>query len=300
MNLQTCRIKKRRRLLSAICLATTFILLSTLSRPADATGSGGRKHLFAVVPQHSSLQLTTMWGPFVAHLAIETGLNIQLTTAKDITTFERCLAQGAYEFAYMNPYHYTMFHARSGYQAFAHQTQKKLRGLLVTRKASAIRSLAELEGKSVAFPSPGAFGASILTQAEIRHRNIRFAPKYVKSHDSVYRAVAAGLYAAGGGVARTFGKIPHAVKAQLQVIHYTEEYTPHAFAALAGIPADVITRVRDAMTNVARRSPAIIAGLGMDGIEAATDETWNDVRALELDQNTVQATKSKDVKCRFD
>jgi len=48
--------------------------------------------------------------------------------------------------------------------------------------------------------------------------DIEFEPNYVKSHDSVYRAVAAGLFPAGGGVTRTFNSLDPAIREDLRII----------------------------------------------------------------------------------
>ncbi|MEM7212593.1 MAG: PhnD/SsuA/transferrin family substrate-binding protein, partial [Pseudomonadota bacterium] len=162
---------------------------------------------FGIVPQQSASRLARMWAPLLDRLGADLGIKIRFKTTKDIPTFEACLASGAYDVAYMNPVHYTIFSEAVGYRALAHQSEKRLRGLIVVRKDSPIQTLEDLQGATVAFPSPGAFGASVVPRAEIRGRGIDFEPQYVKSHDSVYRAVIAGLTPAGGGVLRTLNAI---------------------------------------------------------------------------------------------
>ena len=161
---------------------------------------------FGVVPQQSATRLAQVWIPFLEELERVSGHKLKFTTAKDIPTFEACLKAKAYDFAYMNPYHYTVFHETAGYEAFAHQSDKRLKGILVARKDSDIDDLSQLNNRTLAFPSPAAFGASVIPRAELSAKNITVEPSYVKSHDSVYRSVALGLFPAGGGVKRTFGK----------------------------------------------------------------------------------------------
>ena len=50
-------------------------------------------------------------------LSEETGVSVRFATLKDIPNFKQCLARGAYELAYMNPYHFTVFNKLSGYRA---------------------------------------------------------------------------------------------------------------------------------------------------------------------------------------
>ena len=259
-----------------------------------------RDILFGIVPQQSATRLAQVWVPVMNRLAKETGLSVRFATAKDIPTFERCLTKGAYELAYMNPYHYTVYHELSGYQAFAKQTSKRLQGLIVVRKENPASGLRNLDGKSFAFPSPAAFGASVLPQAEMKSQGIRFTATYVKSHDSVYRSVAAGMHDAGGGVKRTFGNIPHDLRDQLRVIYTTEAYTPHAFAILKTLPAEKAEKIVEAMVTIVGKEEALMKPLGMKGIEAATDANWDDVRALGLSKAQTRIEDEGDAKCRFD
>jgi len=231
-----------------------------------------KEYNFGVVPQQSASRLAKIWSPFVSELSRESGLPIRFATSKDIPTFEKCLAKGAFEFAYMNPYHYTVFHDSSGYRAFARQAKKQLQGLLVVRKDSAIKGLKDLDGKSLAFPSPAAFGASVLPRAEMRSRGLTFEPNYVKSHDSVYRSVAAGIFPAGGGVKRTFGRIDETLRSQLRVVYRTKRYTPHAFAASDAVTEPEIKRISDAMMRIAKDKPALVKKLGMSGFEVAQND----------------------------
>lgn len=238
--------------------------------------------VFGVVPQQSASRLARDWTPFVDALSAELDRPVRFATATDIPTFEACLAAGAYEIAYMNPYHYTVFSARSGYRALAHQARTRLRGILVTRVQSGIESLADLDGRTVAFPSPAAFGASVLPRAEAARQGVAIAPLYVRSHDSVYRAVARGYAVAGGGVLRTWTTIPDEIRRDLRVFYRTESYTPHAFAVAPRVGAALADRLQAALVAIGGEATGVLAPLGMSGIVAAEDADWDDVRALRL------------------
>ena len=88
---------------------------------------------FGIVPQQSASALARTWIPVFNVLAAHSGLGLRFTTAPDIPAFEKRLAAGAYDFAYMNPYHYTVFSLKPGYRAFAHEKGRRLRGLVVVR-----------------------------------------------------------------------------------------------------------------------------------------------------------------------
>lgn len=253
--------------------------------------------IFGIVPQQSASRLAQIWVPFLDHLSQKTGARIRFATAKDIPTFEACLAKGAYDVAYMNPYHYTIFHDVSGYQAFARQAKKQLRGLIVVRDDSAYRQLEDLNEQAIAFPSPAAFGASVIPRAEMKNRDMIIRPAYVKSHDSVYRAVVAGLFPAGGGVLRTFGNVPENLKSQLRILYRTDTYTPHAFAAHPRVDDSLVAAIAAHMLVVHAEQPNLLLPLGMAGFEPAKNADWNDVRALKLQNNQTDIVIDEQSSC---
>lgn len=252
---------------------------------------------FAIVPQQSATRLAKIWAPLLQEISERIGKKLVFATTKDIPSFEACLAQGAYDFAYMNPYHYVVFHEKTGYRAFARQKDKLLKGLIVVRNDSPFTKLSDLNGKMIAFPSPAAFGASVIPRAEMVAQNVQFEPRYVKSHDSVYRAVAAKIIPAGGGVIRTFNTVSPDIRAQLRVIFRTDGYTPHAFAAHPNLSSETLQSVLDAFLALSVSSSDLLVPLGMKGLEQAEDKDWDDVRSLGLSRSHTQIEATGQLIC---
>lgn len=252
---------------------------------------------FGVVPQQSASRLAQMWGPFLEELSAQTGVSFRFKTTKDIPTFEACLASGYYDVAYMNPMHYAIFSNEVGYRAVSRQADKKLKGVIVARIDSPISAVSELDGSSIAFPSPGAFGASILTRSFLSERGVSFLPSYVKSHDSVYRAVAAGLVPAGGGVTRTFNSMDPAIRKDLRIIYETHGFTPHAFAVHPSIEGDLPAAIQSAMLEIAATQPELVESLGMNGLEGAAHSDWDDVRALSMSREETGILQQGEATC---
>lgn len=280
--------------LSAIILAASL----SVAVPSYAAKSNENTVLtFGIVPQQSASRLAKMWGPLMKELGIEAGVTFRFQTTKDIPTFEACLAQGAYDVAYMNPMHYAIFSQEARYNAIARQTKKRLKGVIVARVGSDIDEIPDLDGAQVAFPSPGAFGASILTRSTLADNEIEFEPNYVKSHDSVYRAVVAGLFPAGGGVLRTLNSVDPEIRENLKIIYETESYTPHAIATHLRISGDLSKRIQTALMTLALSRPELAKGVGMNGFEIGEDADWDDVRGLSMDREDTGILDIGDASC---
>jgi phosphonate transport system substrate-binding protein len=234
------------------------------------------------VPQQNATKLARLWTPICNYLSRQTGYRFVFKTAKDIPTFEKRVAAGEYDLAYMNPYHYTVFSVDPGYRAFAKETNKRIQGIIVVKKDSPIQSISELSGKTLAFPAPAAFAASVLPRAYFKTNQIEISPRYVSSHDSVYLTVSKNLYPAGGGIQRTFNNMPESIRKQLRILWKTPGYTPHAFAAHPRLSAVVVKNTADALIAMSTDEEGVklLENLKFNPIGPARDEDWDDVRGL--------------------
>ena len=266
------------RIVSSLC--TLFFCLAAC--PALVTAE---TLTFGVVPQQSATKLVRLWSPVLSYLNQQTGYTLQFKTAPNIPEFEQRLAAGEYDIAYMNPYHYVVMHQDPGYLAIAKQKDKLIRGIIVVNKNSRYQTLQDLRNQKLAFPSPLAFAASILPRTELKRQKIKFSSRYVASHDSVYRAVALGLFPAGGGIERTFNNVDANVRNKLRILWTSKSYTPHAFAAHPRLDKQIVAKIQAAMIALeqTKRGHHLLGHLNFKGIAAASDREWNDVRALNID-----------------
>ena len=155
---------------------------------------------------------------------------------------------------------------------------------MVVRADSDIQSLEQLEGRTIAFPAPKAFAATLLTQAHLRKKGVSFQAKYVSSHDSVYQSVARGLYSAGGGIVRTLDNMPKATRDQLRVLWLSDGYTPHAVAVSPELDEQTAATIQKELVKLdeTEAGRVLLEALNMNGFEAATDADWDDVRDLNI------------------
>lgn len=262
----------------ALCL-----MLALLTIPVSLLASE-KTYSFGVVPQQSATRLARSWIPLLQELQQQTGITLRFATAPDIPTFEKRLASGEYDFAYMNPYHYTVFHQHPGYRAFARQGNKRITGILVVRKDSAYDSVDDLQDQVIAFPAPASFAATLLVTSHLNKKGVKFKPKYVSSHDSVYRAVVSNFTSAGGGIVRTLESFDPQARDQLKILWKSQGYTPHAFAVHPRISSDVVDQLQQGLEKLTEtpQGNAVLKNINFKVIESATDADWDDVRDLHI------------------
>lgn len=241
---------------------------------------------FGIVPQQSASTLAKKWVPICKYLSEKIGVEVRFATAPNIPEFEKRLENGQYDLAYMNPYHYVVFHDVSGYIALNKAKDKKIKGIMVKKKESSISKLSDLDGETLAFPAPAAFAASILTRSAFAEEGLNITPKYVSSHDSVYRNVALGIMPAGGGVVRTFKAVDPSIKDQLEIFWTTPGYTPHAIAHHPRVDSGLAMSIQKALIELhtTEEGKAILSKLKIKGFEIGINSDWDDVRQLKIDE----------------
>lgn len=230
-------------------LLRTAILLSVLLTPFFARAA--ESYSFAVVPQYEQRKLFQIWKPIVDELARRTGLDLRLTTPLTLEEYEANLDKGAFDFVYVNPFHIVMLAQRQPYFPLVHD-KSPLRGIVVVRKDSPIKSPAELNGKTLAIPSYKALGASLLVRADLEQLfGAKVTPVVVKTHSSVYLNVANGLTDAGGGVEKTLQQQEPEVRDLLRVVYTTRNMPSHPVAAHQRVPVAVREKVKRAFLEFA-------------------------------------------------
>ena len=208
---------------------------------------------FAVVPQFEQRKLFGIWKPIIDELSRRTGLQLKLVATLTVPEFECELSTGTFDFIYANPYHIMRESKRQGYIPLV-RDDIPLQGILLVAKTSPVRNVKELDGKTLAIPSPNAFGASLLIRADLEHIfHIRMMALNVKTHSSVYLKVATGAVDAGGGVQKTFEAQDPAVRDALRILYTTRSMPSHPIAAHPRVPK----AAREAIRKAQRQQDAL-------------------------------------------
>ncbi len=228
----------------AVLFASCLFLLMSL--PVYSSQS----YTVAVIPQLPKQITHKNWGPLIYELSKITGFDFKLKIFDSFQNFENAILHGIPDFAYMNPYQQIMVYKTQGYIPLIRDDSEKLNGIIVVRKDSPIHSIQDIQGKTIAFPSPIAFAASLYMRAMLAYENVKFEPQYVMSHTNVYRHVILGMVSAGGGVNKTMNAERVEVKDQLRIIYTIPGVASHPFSVHPRTPKAVQAAVMDALLKL--------------------------------------------------
>ncbi|MCK4742680.1 MAG: phosphate/phosphite/phosphonate ABC transporter substrate-binding protein [Sulfuriflexus sp.] len=200
----------------------------------------------AIVPQYTPLFIFRNWRPLVEQIEKDTGIRLEINTYKTFNQFIKALQNGEPDFSYLSPYHLVLARKKQDYIPLLRDGDKRLVGIVVVPNESKLQEINELNGKTIAFPSPNAFAASLYMRAWLREKiGIDFTPNYVGTHGNVYRNVVHGFVSAGAGVNSTLASQPKPLQESLRVLYEIPGVASHPLAAHSRVP----TKIREALVK---------------------------------------------------
>lgn len=216
-------------------------VLATLCCLYTSSAAAANERVLGVVPQGAPTLLASQWQPLVSHLQSSTHLPLHFGTASTISDFEERVLRGDYDYIYVNPLLFLRLQKEQGYRALVSR-KNRLTGILVAA-TDAPDGLGWLKGKTIAFPSPHALGATLLIRSELKRHHIPHNVSYVGTHHSGYQGILVGRYPAAGGVMRTFELLPEASRSKLRIILQTPTVIGHIIAAHPRVPKKESDRI---------------------------------------------------------
>lgn len=231
-------------------IKATLLVLLLAGFTSFSHAAEDQTYVFTVVPQFKPAQLHKEWSPILARITRETGIKLKLNIPSSNPKFESELSKGLPDFAFMNPYEAVLAYKEHGYIPMI-RNKKQLTGIVIVRKDSPYKTVADLNNKEIGFPSPNAFGASLYIRAMLSEVNpIKFTPKYLNNHNLVFKHVLLGHVAAGGTVNAAFNDQDQGTKDQLTILYQTPGSASHPIGVHPRVPEQVRKAFINAMMNM--------------------------------------------------
>ena len=243
---------------------------------------------FAIHPLHNPSRLVADYQPLADHLnASIPEARFEVEASRDYQEYERKIGAREPEILLPNPWQ-GIEAMKAGYEVIAMAGEPQdFKGLFIARRDSGIRQVADLRGKSAAYPSPTALAACIMPQWFLHTHgldvNRDLENRYVGSQESAI--MNAYLRQTAVGVTwpppwRAFVAEHPAEAAQLEVVWETESLINNAVMARRDLPAALRARVREELLALDRTEAGrtILAGIETRRFLPATDADYDRVR----------------------
>lgn len=267
------------RLTPSGLLAPIRILLLTLlfCAPAQAAVYG-----FGVLSQRSPVLTAEYWNPILDYVEKRTGIRLDLKITRTAPESNAAIARGDYDFVYSN----TIFlpsTSTQGYRVILRPLGEPIRAQIVTADASAIRSLADLQGRDVGFPSKAAFVGYAVPMDHLLRQGVRVTPLFGGNQEGIMGQLMAGRVPAAGVNNLVMRAFAARENFKYRVLWESPAYHNLPISAHPRVPASVVEAVRAAFAGmpqdpdgmkVLAASAAVIKQTPPFGFQASTPQEY--------------------------
>jgi phosphonate transport system substrate-binding protein len=179
-----------------------FVLIVLLAIPFSAIATELK---FGVLPRLTEKEMREGFTPLAEYLSKELGVKVTLVIPKDFDTWRKEAEARTYDFVYTNPYLYVLLkkavpETEPLVIASEPEIGDDIKGTIIVKKDSPIKSIADLKGKTIAATDPGSAGAylvqmKMLSKAGLKKDDVKVI--FEKKRDPVAEAILAGKADAG-------------------------------------------------------------------------------------------------------
>lgn len=227
---------------AGLLLAAAMTLGST-ARAAD------EPYTFNVLNQRSVALTAQYWNPILLYVSRKSGVPLELKLAKTTKEANALAEQGAYHFLYTNHF-FTAERDRLGFRVIARPAGPGIRGQIVVPNDSPIKSMSELNGKDVAFPSPDAFAAYWLPMDALLKTRVNVKPVFTSNQEAGLAQLKVGNVAAAGVNDTVIQRYARREGFEYRLLWNSEIYNDLCVMASPKVPPAKMQAVRDALVGM--------------------------------------------------
>lgn len=229
------------------------------------------------IPDESPTELARKTAPLAAYLASRLGVKVEFTPVTDYAAAVEALASRQVDLAWLGGFTFVQANQRSGGKVVPlvqRVEDEQFRSVFITTNP-AIRSLADLKGRTLSFGSPSSTSGHLMPRSFLLAAGI--APDrdlkrvaYSGAHDATVAAVASGKVDAGALNISVWEKLVADRKvdpAKVRVFHTTPTYYDYNWSVHADMPAARREQLSRAFTELSPETPE---GREILGLQRAT------------------------------
>jgi phosphonate transport system substrate-binding protein len=231
-------------------IGTTSLVILLLLVLGAQGWSQNQPYSFGVIIWRSPTLTAQFWNPILRHVSERSGVPLQLKVANTGPEHTAMVGHGALDFLYSN-HNFIKENEASGYRVFARSKDDVGTGEIVVLKDAPVRSLADLEGREVAFPHSAAFYGYHLPMDALLRKGIQVQVHFAGTQEGAMTQLKAGRVVAAGvnaDVMRAFAKRENIA---YRVLWSSEKYLSLALSAHPSVPTEKVKAVREAFLQMA-------------------------------------------------
>jgi phosphonate transport system substrate-binding protein len=230
-------------------VARRAVLFATLLALAPVARAAEQPFTFNVLSQRSVALTAQYWNPILIYVSRKSGVPLELKLTKTTKEGNALAEQGAYDFLYTNHF-FTPERDRLGFRVIARPAGRGIQGQIVVPQDSPIRSLQELNGKEVAFPTPDAFAAYFLPMDALIKAKVDVKQVFTSNQEASLAQLKIGTVAAAGVNDQIIQRYARREGFEYRLLWNSEIYNDLCIMVSPKVPKEKVNAVREAFVNM--------------------------------------------------
>jgi phosphonate transport system substrate-binding protein len=189
--------------------------------------------------------MATYWNPILEYVSRESGVPLNLRLGRTSAETTAAVVAGESDFAFTN-HLFTPERAKLGWKVFARRDAPPVRGQIAVLALSPIKTLADLEGKTMAFPGPEALVAYKVTLAHLSEKKINVTAVFAGNHDGAFSQMLARRADAMGANSQLVAEYADREDRQFRVLWSSPPFNDLALMASPRVPKAKVQAVAKA------------------------------------------------------
>jgi phosphonate transport system substrate-binding protein len=242
-----------------------------------AQGEEGKPLNFGVINQRSVALTAQSWNPILVYVGKKVGVHLVLKMGKTAPETTAMTERGEHAFAYTN-HMFTPERDKVGYKVILRMSGEPIHGAIVVREDSPARSLKDIKGMAVAFPSREAFVGYWLPMDRLIKEGIAVKEVFAGNQEGAMSQLQFGKVAAAAVNKKILDKYAQREDFRYRVIWTSDPYLDIPIVAHPSVSPKLVEVVREAFIGMGKDPE------GQKALRASADalesgQLWSFLRA---------------------
>lgn len=226
-----------------------FLALAAALGSASCHAEGKKSYTFGVLSQRSAVLTAQYWNPILDYVSRKTAAGLQLKIARTAPESNDAIAAGEYDFVYSN----TIFlpaTSAPGYQVILRPKADAISAQIVTLDDTPVKSLADLNGKVVGFPSKAAFVGYAVPMDYLMRQAVTVTPVFGGNQEGIMGQLKVGKVMAAGVNSQVMRAYAARENLHYRVLWESQSYHNLPIAVHPRVPEEVADAVRQVIAGM--------------------------------------------------
>ncbi len=235
---------------------------------------------FGVLNQQSAIQTAERWNPILRYLTQKTGIPMQLKIGATVELTDAMMGREEFDLVFTNHSFQKEFDGK--YSVLVRWKGEPIHGLLVVRDESRIRSLGDLQGQTVAFPSEDAFVAYAVPMGAFKRAGIEITPRFAGNQDGALAQLKTKQVTAAAVNSRFLETYAKSADLRYRIIFQSEPFHELPVLIHPRVPAERAAALRQALLAMGADPDAdsLWKEGKCQGFEPAGERDYDNVRRI--------------------